>query len=311
MKSIVKKIRECDPGIFNWLDKSFVRKSASSDPAGCIYIVAAPRSGSTLLFQLLVESLSVNYHTNLAYLLCRYPYIGDYVSRKLLKPYVSNFKSDYGFVSGLSGPSEANDFWKYWFGLKLNEAAPMPDPVRMSYAINYFQTLRKFTQKPFVVGWIGHAFYAKWMADLMPDSFFVVLKREDTDIALSLLNGRRSQLKDEMSWFSMKPSECDEQFLDPHKSVARQAYYINRKIDAIEQRVTKNGNGISITYNEMCANPSAVINRLEQAYPNCKLIKRDRFRELPKSFKKSDSKKRFRDDVNKIEIELRRIREGE
>ena len=101
-------------------------KTSESLPA--IFILAPPRSGSTLLYQLLTEAFYNVHLTNISNLLFSTPVLGSVLSDWLCKNYKTNFESSKGFVQGLCGEAEGMKFWKYWMGQALypNEASLKP-----------------------------------------------------------------------------------------------------------------------------------------------------------------------------------------
>ena len=67
-----------------------------------IHIIGAPRSGTTLLSQLLLSFTQVGYINNLIAAFWNAPLYGIYLSKKLLpKAYISSFTSDYGATNNI------------------------------------------------------------------------------------------------------------------------------------------------------------------------------------------------------------------
>ena len=82
-----------------------------------IFIVGAPRTGSTILYQALTNYFQISYIDNLTCRLHRNLYFGFWLSRYLycMRPH-NNFTSEYGDTSkhGLHSPSECGEFWYRW-----------------------------------------------------------------------------------------------------------------------------------------------------------------------------------------------------
>lgn len=97
----------------------FLIKEKKDFPA--IILLAPPRSGSTLAYQVITSGIK-NFHlTNIWNLLYTTPTIGGLLSKKICKNYQSNFQSEHGFVPGLCGEAEGLRFWSYWIGQSLTE----------------------------------------------------------------------------------------------------------------------------------------------------------------------------------------------
>ena len=79
-----------------------------------IFIVGAPRSGTTLTYQVVTQQFKVGYFTSQMNYLFGIPNI----VMRLLAPFVSrpkpNFRSSYGHINGLFAPSENGNFWFRW-----------------------------------------------------------------------------------------------------------------------------------------------------------------------------------------------------
>ena len=84
-----------------------------------IIILALPRGGSTLAYQVLLHGLQMQYLSNLGNFLYGIPLIGGWISRTKCRKYKSDFTSDHGFVPGLCGPAEGLKFWSYWLNNTL------------------------------------------------------------------------------------------------------------------------------------------------------------------------------------------------
>ncbi|MGM0520219.1 MAG: hypothetical protein ACQERD_11335, partial [Campylobacterota bacterium] len=105
--------------LFSFLDKIFIQTKTDSVPVICI--VAPPRSGSTLTYQILTQALE-NFHlTNFSNLLYATPTLGFKLQNKLCQNYLSSFSSSHGFVPGLCGEAEGLKFWQYWLNQGLVE----------------------------------------------------------------------------------------------------------------------------------------------------------------------------------------------
>ena len=97
---------------------SVVRGEPSQLPL--IYIVGAPRSGTTLLSQVVSRFLDVGYINNLIARFWRRPSVGIHLSRLVLggggREQIA-FESEHGTTPGAAGPHEFGYFWRHWLQL--------------------------------------------------------------------------------------------------------------------------------------------------------------------------------------------------
>ena len=80
------------------------------------FIVGPPRSGSTLVYQILVLFYKFSYLTNFSALCPSLPGTMTLLSRPLYKPQSRLKPSNYGFISGPWSPNEGGAIMSKWFG---------------------------------------------------------------------------------------------------------------------------------------------------------------------------------------------------
>src|SRR5580692_3262293 len=80
-----------------------------------IFIVGAPRSGSTLLYQLMTSCFHFGYISNLHCTLYGAPQLVERFMRNSDFHPDSNFRSDTGQTEGMAGPCECNAYWYLFF----------------------------------------------------------------------------------------------------------------------------------------------------------------------------------------------------
>jgi hypothetical protein len=241
-------------GYFGFLDYlarfPLLLKKSRETPLVCI--VAPPRSGSTLTYQLLASSIQGFYLTNLWNLAYATPALGGMVSKSMCKGHQSDFKSRHGFVPGMCGEAEGLRFWSYWSGQGLTEEPEALRPVKL-------KRLKKIVDKiggrddAFVCGYLGHAFCMDLLRETFPGIIFVHLKRDLLSNAYSLF--RLSQ----NGWFSLRPDACrGVSYGSPHDQVVSQIFAIHETI----LRQSKKEDTIQIDYGEVCRNPGAVVEKV-------------------------------------------------
>ena len=85
-----------------------------------IFVVGVPRSGTTILTQLLLSAFQIGYVNNIVAKFWQAPYIGSILA-KSLKNNQQNLNistdSNYGFTNEYEGPHEFGYFWRRWFSI--------------------------------------------------------------------------------------------------------------------------------------------------------------------------------------------------
>lgn len=171
-----------------------------------LFILGLPRSGTTLVYQYIVHRMNIAYITNQAGYYYLSPLIVTNLQRNQLGTYQSDFKSNYGKVSGPLSPREAGAFWGRFFGTE--------DYVSIDdLTIKRIQTLQNtifgiqqlFGDLPFVNKNVKHMLRIQVLSEIFPNAYFLVVERDLPQVALSVLRGRYNNLADPMQWWSVKP----------------------------------------------------------------------------------------------------------
>lgn len=230
-----------------------------------IHIIGAPRSGTTLLSQLLLSYTQVGYINNLIAAFWNAPLYGIYLSNKLLpQAYISSFTSEFGATNTIEEPHEFSYFWKK----HLN----YPDFLQRSYDPNHtidwsalksilYQMTFAF-QKPILYKSFQFGFHANEAVQQMPKTIFFHIKRDIFQNAYSILKLREKRHEDISIWASIKPHQYS--FLkdeNPYRQVVGQVMFLNheykKQLDGIPVK-----NKDVISYSDLCASPERVLSQL-------------------------------------------------
>ena len=282
-----------------WLSK----QTQGGDRSQMVFLLALPRSGSTLTYQCLIHCFQPGYLSNLGNAIYQFPLWSAHLMRLSGKEYNSDFQSAHGFVSGLLGPAEGLKFWSYWLCAELDEQAPLS---RSSKNLSYLQ--RVFSEittpeRPYLTGYLGHLFCWECLKDLFPEAVFIRLYRDPLSNAHSIYRSRLGGR--ETDWFSLRPSECEDLGQKPLSfQVAAQVYWLNRKLDALNgDRV------IPLRYEDLCRNPTGEIERVRNACNSLGLELTAR-KPLPASFPCKVSDPQVDDDAARIQAALRALEQA-
>lgn len=234
-----------------------------------IFIIGVPRSGSTLLYQLIAYCFEVSYLTNKLAKHNTFPcilslplsIIGGCNSPEL-------FDSNYGEVPGWRSPSQGWTFWDRWFPSEdqsyvgLNELSE----ATTKKLRNTILLMEKIYKRPFVNKAMSLGVRILPVSHAFPEALFIRIHRNQLDIAQSILKGRSDYMGDKNKWFSVKPSEYEKiKDKDYITQVCGQIYFLERDMDRDIQIIGKH-RCLDIQYAELCTNPKSVIEKIEQFY---------------------------------------------
>lgn len=220
-------------------------------PVSLICIVAPPRSGSTLTYQVLTSAFENNHLTNLSNLLYATPVLAALVEKRVCKHYETIYTSKQGFVDGVCGEAEGLRFWSYWMGQGLAE-----DPM----ALNGKQLdilckrLQYIGDKPYITGYLGHVFGMETLRESFDKVLFIHLERDLLSNSYSLYKLSQNGI------CSTAPGKCKESHYDSiHEQVVDQI----TQIHSIIQRDSREDT-LRVSYEALCEDPNLVIAQIRE-----------------------------------------------
>lgn len=280
--SIARSFQKLPLWLLQWLEWPFYRFSHfERENPKMLILLALPRSGSTLTYQIIAHGLSVQYLSNLWHLLYQLPLFGGWLSRRVAARHISNFSSTHGFVEGLDGPAEGLQFWQWWLdcGLSDESCYRFPNSVRNSRICYLRKVLAMLTHgnAPFASAYLGHSLMPDRIYEVFPSAVLIRLRRNPVDNALSLLKCMR---EGNTTWFSVVPREC-RVWSDgtEHERVAAQVYWLNRRLDD----ACCVNDYLDVWYEALCENPSRELSRICDVCQQKGWLVKEKF-DLPDSF---------------------------
>lgn len=238
-----------------------------------IYIVGAPRSGTTLLSQVLSKALEAGYINNLIARFWARPSIGIRLSATCLGPDARRsigFSSAHGTTPEIAGPHEFGYFWREW--LRLDDAATHHLTAAELARIDR-HGLRAALEGE-ILGAFGLpvlfknvicGFQAQLLTEIHPRSLFVHVRRDPIATAASILQSRQLRYGSYANWWSLKPAAFDEiqRAPDPATAVALQVVHCRREFDA--ELAVPGIHALEVDYADLCADAGRQIERVRDA----------------------------------------------
>jgi hypothetical protein len=201
-----------------------------------VFIIGAPRTGSTILYQSLTNFYDVLYVDNLGCKFHRNFFFGVWLSNIIYadQPH-NNFISEHGdtSMSGMNAPSECGQFWYRWLPeehhfIDYDEITDeMINQIRteISAVSNYFD-------KPILFKNLNAGQRLRLIRKCFPNAKFIYLKRNPFFVVQSILKARdRNNIVNNQLW-SIKPPNFESLLsLDEVSMVSAQVYYLERQIE--------------------------------------------------------------------------------
>ena len=244
-------------------------ESGATDQLPILYVVGAPRSGTTLLAQLLIGCFRVGYISNLTARFYRRPVIGVALQRMLDPEFDDrlDLSSAFGVTRGPWGQHEFGYFWRHWLQLDRcpthcldTEARARVDTDGLGRALR--QELLAVFSRPLVLKNIICGFHATLLSRVHERSIFLHIERPERDVVRSVLNARKVRYGAHETWWSIKPPTWPfpDTLGDPVLEVVRQIRDTKSKIR--EELASPGIHALEVDYLQLCRDPSAILNEV-------------------------------------------------
>lgn len=254
-----------------------------------VFILGAPRCGSTLLSQLITQCLDVAYFSNFHAQLYGSPAFAEKLRALNPQRYQSDFASRHGVTNGWSAPSENAAFWYRFFRRKpaFVPLSDMPDHQGQAFE----RSIERFSaasDKSVVIKNLYAALRLEVIQHYLPKAKFIVLKRDVRDNAISILNSRQKINGNYHQWWSVDPPERDQlQHLHPVDQVLGQISAIYELIEAAKHRTTDSQNTfLELQYETLCEQPKDSLTSICDFIPGCRL-RPNSIQTLPTQFQRT------------------------
>ena len=244
-----------------------------------IFIIGPPRSGTTLLYQTIIDKFEVFYPTNILWKYYRlFPFLSPALFKlsKISSPPgpLRNYESFYGRTKGKYGPSEFGEFWYKFFARNVINPDLCVDFDYVSTKfinqkvlnllkdeINYIYSIYK---KPIVFKNVYNTVRVHGLIKALPKSVFIATWRNPLYLSASIFNARIKKYGDEKCWMSVAPKEIENIYTLPvWDQIMLQIYYIYKQILEYIKEYGSNRFFI-VTYEELTKNPEETLGSINQ-----------------------------------------------
>lgn len=247
------------------LERRLVTRFAGSGRP-VLFIVGVPRSGTTLLHQLIARHLDVGYVTNR---IARYWMAPVWASRRYF-PSPSARRSlplisDLGGTPGEHSPHEFGYFWQFHLEPRDHDEIVESDETRrrLGTVARELEALAGFHGTAVVLKNLNHVdLNVAALARAMPASRFLSIERDPRFVAQSILLARRRRYGDEGAWLSVRfPGYRELLGRDPEEQVVAQIGTVSAAIRAGLSEVPPERR-LHLTYEGLVEDPAHWLRRV-------------------------------------------------
>lgn len=247
-----------------------------------IFIIGAPRSGSTILYQLITSFFNVTYINNLMDAARQNINVGYTLSKLIFRGKGhQSFQSNYGktISEGLNAPAEGR-FWYKWLPTEYHHLtrADISENDKQQIKLR-FNCLINRSQKPLIIKNLAFSVRLDLLNELFPNAYFIFITREKVDQILSILSARKRNHIPENKFWSIKPENYKdiEKESDEIMMIIKQIFYIEKEIHN-DQHLFADDHFIKIKYEDLLKDPQGTLKIIEQ---RLNLRSREVFSSLP------------------------------
>lgn len=277
-----------------------------------IFIFGLPRSGTTLLSQVIAHGLDVGYINNFVARFWLAPVHGIKLSQSILKKEPEpSFRSDFGATGSLKDIHEFGYFWRKWLhkdaleGIKNAES--LEDKIDWEGLVRSLANIQAELDKPMVYKNIFGAYHTPRLTKaLNTKALWIYIERDPLDVAVSILNARKKFYHDINTWWSYAPPNYEELLkLDHWGQIAGQIHYLKEYYYQQIERMESIQPVLPIKYEQLTQDPVAVLNiirkTLHQRFSTSVNLKADPSEAIEhRSYGPSKEKEIFADRLSKL-----------
>ncbi|MFV0643346.1 MAG: sulfotransferase [Sphingomonadaceae bacterium] len=173
-----------------------------------IFIIGAPRSGTSLLYELMVTNFRFSYISNLAHRFYLTPISASRIGRSAIHKWSGNFTSRYGHISGWGAPNEGGWIWRRWLeDGAWSDGANLPSGTGAGLQA-LVTGLSSVLDAPFLNKNTMHSSRLLLLDRIWPDALFIEVRRDPVENARSIIRAERQAggpARDRQGWWSVRP----------------------------------------------------------------------------------------------------------
>ncbi|MGN6377948.1 MAG: sulfotransferase [Gaiellales bacterium] len=227
-------------------------------PETPLFIVGAPRCGSTLVYQLVVARFDVGYLTNLHCSLNGSPALVERIVGGRTGRHVG-FESVHGTVPGRLAPSECGPYWYRFFRTRPQAVAGAEaDPQRMARLRRSVAAFGAASGRPLVFKNLINSLRLEPLRQALPEALFVLVTRDQAANARSLLVSRKRRFGTYDAWWSAEPRDIGRlRELPPAAQVVEQVRAVNAAVAHERDRAPERF--CQLRYEQVCDDPRGAL----------------------------------------------------
>jgi len=230
-----------------------------------VFVCGPPRSGTSLMAQVLIRQLPVSYFSNVVGIFTRAPLVATRAMSFALRRRDVSFKTFYGKSRRLAEPSDAMSLWDRWFPGDRNTLPDPPDPGSVQAMVRLFGAWQRTWHRPIVAKNNRLYAYGEYVATALPTAHFVCPVRDPVYLAQSQLLARQILLGGFDKPYGIRTPEYEAR-ARPGRPAEDACAQVAADRTVVERTRTAIGPARFwlVSYERFCADPNALLERLSR-----------------------------------------------
>lgn len=288
---------------FNLLEQALVSRYDRQPPYPPIFVLGPPRSGTTLLMQVLAQRFHTCYFTNFIDRFHASPVVAGAVARAFGGcKVISGYNSHYGRTSHWNDPSDGTKTWLRWFPY-----APVYSPLNSipNQAVQEIRATVALYERIYNAPFINKAQRNNGrlleLDRIFPDALFIRIHRSPVRIIQSILHAMNNDLRGHDIWFSLRPSNHAEiTTTDLLEHVCEEIFFTEKDITR-DSRTIGEHRIFNLEYDNLCAEPANVLAAIKRFYETQSGLDLKTSTQVPDQFSVSQRRYGSAEEVTRIE----------
>jgi len=266
-----------------------------------LLIVGPPRSGTSLVHQVLASCLDVGYFTNFNAMFRRSPLSAAKFFQKRFEPGAITGENLYGNTSGFSGVNDAFHIWNRYLGIERYDAMSSLDSSTAREMCQFFKAWTSITTKPLLNKNNRNLACTTLLAELLPKALFIGVRRNPLYVAQSLLQARQWVQGNRKTGWGLNSIDAStlEGEIGDIEAVCLQVA-ANEKLFDRQKEAVGSSRWTDVSYEAFCEAPQSVVRKVSLLHPSIKLRSAQRIDTL-KPFVNTNQDRIATEEINQIQ----------
>lgn len=229
-----------------------------------VFVVGLPRSGTTLVYELIVQAFDVAYFTRAYAYSYGLPNITTRMMHRYSRTPVPRYTSNYGRIPGWRSPAENHVFWERWIRSRGQLGHYLPPGItsanRLAAARQSVASITAIAGRPFVFKDVYLAMSPVALLEFFPNARIILVERDFDAVCASVLQARMKHKAG--TWWSVRPPFYREMM--DKDDVEKTAYQCTRAKQLMDREFAgiPAANCLRVSYDEICSDPLEVLEHL-------------------------------------------------